>query len=325
MALTSRALAFASRWFDEATVRRTFEPLIADWQREWQDTPASRRWWVSVRAMAAFVCAAMVSSPAVIRAAVPSATSRRIATRIATFVGVATSLLMIQSAMTFPAEGLPMPFVVFLIPSAMTVAFPFAMALAVDAIRRRDPMPPQVERAAALKLALFAVAFVLIFGGWVVPAANQIWRVKSVQSGMLQSTYPNAKPSPGVRELTTFELLLDPSRGMAYEWFSGSADRPTRVRRELSKRAVLTLLPILLLWLRWRSHDLPCRRWVRPLPALASTIVTIVAFFSLYYLGWRMELEWKLASGIGYWLSIAAFAIWGMTAPYFRRQLVAMA
>ena len=35
MRLTTRALAFASRWFDEATVHRTFEPLIADWQREW--------------------------------------------------------------------------------------------------------------------------------------------------------------------------------------------------------------------------------------------------------------------------------------------------
>ncbi len=34
MALASRALAFASRWFDPATVSSVFEPLIADWQRE---------------------------------------------------------------------------------------------------------------------------------------------------------------------------------------------------------------------------------------------------------------------------------------------------
>ena len=45
MAITNRALAFASRWFDEATVRRTFEPLIADWQREWHDASGARRPW----------------------------------------------------------------------------------------------------------------------------------------------------------------------------------------------------------------------------------------------------------------------------------------
>jgi hypothetical protein len=37
MTLANRALAFASRWFDRATVRSTFEPLVADWQRELTD------------------------------------------------------------------------------------------------------------------------------------------------------------------------------------------------------------------------------------------------------------------------------------------------
>lgn len=37
MTLANHALAFASRWFDEATVRSTFEPLVADWQREMAD------------------------------------------------------------------------------------------------------------------------------------------------------------------------------------------------------------------------------------------------------------------------------------------------
>ena len=61
MALTSRALAFASRWFDAATVQRTFEPLIADWQREWQDARRSRRARVSMRGLAAFIFAVIVS------------------------------------------------------------------------------------------------------------------------------------------------------------------------------------------------------------------------------------------------------------------------
>jgi hypothetical protein len=43
MAIISRALLFAQRWFDAATVQRVFEPLIADRQREWQDASPSRR------------------------------------------------------------------------------------------------------------------------------------------------------------------------------------------------------------------------------------------------------------------------------------------
>ena len=71
MALTNRALAFVSRWFDAATVRRTFEPLIADWQREWQDAPPAQRWLVSLRGMRAFVLAVMVSSPQIILTSAP--------------------------------------------------------------------------------------------------------------------------------------------------------------------------------------------------------------------------------------------------------------
>lgn len=37
MKLANRALAFASLWLDGETVRHTFEPLVADWQRELTD------------------------------------------------------------------------------------------------------------------------------------------------------------------------------------------------------------------------------------------------------------------------------------------------
>lgn len=42
-----RLLAFASRWFDPATVTNVFEPLLADWQREWHDRPVSS--WARAR------------------------------------------------------------------------------------------------------------------------------------------------------------------------------------------------------------------------------------------------------------------------------------
>ncbi|HYE89246.1 MAG TPA: hypothetical protein VEA16_23000, partial [Vicinamibacterales bacterium] len=60
------ALAFASRWFDPATVQRTFEPLIADWQQEWHAAPAAKRPWIRCRGLRAFVIATLVSSPRIL-------------------------------------------------------------------------------------------------------------------------------------------------------------------------------------------------------------------------------------------------------------------
>ena len=321
----TRALAFASRWFDDVTVHRTFEPLIADWQRQWQDAPPARRRGFNIRAWLAFVCAVLISSPEIVRAPVPSTVRRRVVTRIALFVAVSSGVLMLGSLSSFSWDGPPRPFFVLLLPATITVAFPFAMALAVDAIRQQNAMPLQVARAAALKLALLSIVFMIAFGGWVVPTANQMWREKSVKSGMLRSAYPHAVANRGVRELTTAELMFEPSPAMAHEPFSGNADRETRAQRELNNRAVLTVLPLLLIWLRWRAGDLPRRRWIRPLPALVSTGFSTAAFCGLYFLGWRTEFEWKLSAGVGFWLPIALIALWGITAPYLRRQLVALA
>ena len=62
----------------------------------------------------------------------------------------------------------------FAVPAAMTLAFPFAMTGAVDALRRHHSMPAHVARAAALKLGAFAFAVMLVYSGWVVPAANRL-------------------------------------------------------------------------------------------------------------------------------------------------------
>jgi hypothetical protein len=48
----TRLLRFARMWFDEHTVAHVFEPLVADWQREWEEAPAApsmapRKQWSS--------------------------------------------------------------------------------------------------------------------------------------------------------------------------------------------------------------------------------------------------------------------------------------
>src|SRR6187455_2033701 len=103
MAITSRALAFASRWFDERTVVRVFEPLIADWQREWQDSAQPQRAWVSTRGLLAFACAAMISLPHVVATPTPHLLTRRVAGRIIVFCLIAADLLSIPMVRSIDA------------------------------------------------------------------------------------------------------------------------------------------------------------------------------------------------------------------------------
>jgi hypothetical protein len=129
MAITSRALAFASRWFDEATVRRVFEPLIADWQREWQDASPAGRARASLLRLSAFLCAVIVSCPQIARTTAPSSVTNHVATRIARFTFPAATLLIMPLVINM--EGLSWIRILLIVPQALVLAFPFAMVGAV--------------------------------------------------------------------------------------------------------------------------------------------------------------------------------------------------
>jgi hypothetical protein len=308
MAMTSRALAFASRWFDEATVRRTFEPLIADWQREWQEASPSERRRVSIRGLAAFLCAVIVSTPQIVRTAAPQTVTNRVAVRITSFVALISLPLFIPMLMRTPGSGAVM--LLALVPSVIVTVFPFSMIGAVDAIRCHEPLPPHAERAVAAKLAIVALLFMIVFGGWVVPAGNQAWRA---------ATSAQQPAERHVRELTTYQLIANPTLAAAHEPYTGGADRATRIRRELNSRAAVTLLPVLLIWLRWRALATGRRGWWSPLPAPLAAAVLLAVFFTTFFSGWILERELHASPGSGFWLPIVVLAIWGSTTPYLRR------
>ena len=312
MALTSRALAFASRWFDEATVRRTFEPLIADWQREWQDAPPARRPGISVRAWLAFACAVIVSSPRIVLTPAPPDVSRQVAVRMVKFIAIATLILMIPPVMETRAvimrgsSWMHPYYFLFALPTAITLAFPFAMAGAVDAIRRAKALPAHLERAVVLKLGLLAVALMVLSTGWVVPLTSQAQQRSINPPGM-------SAPLRGVHQLTTFELVVDPARATVYAPGTLSTARSISISRELNQRAVLTVLPIVLLWLRWKAHNGPRRRF-GPSPLIVATAASIAVVLAFGMTGAFRE-------GSAYWLPIAVFATWGIVSGYGRRFL----
>jgi hypothetical protein len=313
MAITSRALGFAQRWFDAAAVQRIFEPLIADWQREWQDASPSRRARVSLRGLAAFICAVIVSSPQIARTSAPSSVTNRVASRIARFTFSATVLFIAPFLWSEPRwlDGVR---ILFLIPHALTLAFPFAMIAAVDTIRCDESLPPQVARAVVVKLGLLSVLLMVCFHGWVVPAANQAWRVDMAPAGV-------RAPARGVRELTTIELITDPSRAHAGETTNASG-RAAVIRRELNNRAHLAILPVMLLWLRWGMLDRPRRRWYSPLPSWLVTPIMIAAFGALNFIGVNFARSVAASAAVGVWLPTLGFIAVGLIARWSRPQLI---
>ena len=303
MAITSRALAFASRWFDPATVSRVFEPLVADWQREWIDAPRGRRSVVHMKGFLSFCVAIVVSTPLLVRTRAPKPLTDQVARRIAITTGLGTAVLTLPLVREIePWEQRLL--ILFVIPQAMTFAFPFAMVSAVDAIRNFAGVGPYVARGTAAKLAAGAVLFMFFMQGWVVPAANQAWREGTF--------HPPAEPARGLRELSTLELLASTELATSYEPGTNEFQKANNIRRELNNRAALSVLPVLLLWRRWRALDLPKGRWFSAQPAAIGTIAVIFAFLALRFSPRIVEMRWHLPVGSSIWLTLGLLTLLGV-------------
>lgn len=305
-----QALNFAARWFDPQTVHRTFEPLIADWQREWYDSPPSRRAWVSLRGCVAFLCAAVISTPAVVAAPIPHLLTRRVAGRVIVFCLIAADLLSIPMVRSIEAPWLP-TLLLRAIPTGLLMAFPFAMIIAVDAIRKDAGVPPHIARAAALKLAVIAMLLTIAVNGLVLPFATQQWWKVTTPAGW-------NIPEPTLTQLSTPALLTHPDRYTAI--VPGHYTRAGEIRRELIKRVVLSMMPALFIWLRWSAWSHPRRRQFWPLPALAMTALVIVAFFVTFFGGFRLEIEWEMQPGTGLMLPLIVFGLWSLAEQEWARR-----
>ena len=201
----------------------------------------------------------------------------------------------------------------YAIPTALTLAFPFAMAGAVDAIRRSGGLAAHLERAVALKLGLLAIALMVFSSGWMMPVTRHAQQSAVNPPGM-------SAPLRGMHELTTFELVVDPARATVYAPGTLSASRSMSITRELNSRAMLAVLPMVLLWLRWKAHNGPPRRF-GPSPLAVAAAASIAVMLAGAVAGSWLEREGYMPTGTTYWLPIAVFALWGLVSGYGRRFL----
>jgi hypothetical protein len=180
-----------------------------------------------------------------------------------------------------------------------------------DAIRRHL-RPTPMERITALRTGMIAVLFTILVVGWIVPAANQQFREIAAPADA-------RPPALGVKELTTRELIVDPSAATADAPYTRHGHRGA-IRRELHNRAVVSLLPALLLWLRWGALERPRRAWFSPLPASLATALTICGFFMLYFASVVIEPRANWQPGTALWLPLIALAAWGAGERWWSRH-----
>lgn len=313
-----RAIAFASRWFDPETVHRVFEPLVADWQREWRDAPPVRRVAVSVRGLAAFIFSFVILTPRILRTSIPQTTRWNVTIRIATFcliIGGLLSIPLVQSIGKQSMEPLSLPLLIlFALPTGLTLSLPFAMAIAVDGIRRDRTLPAQVERAAALKLAVATFVVMTLANGFLIPAANQVWRERSTPAGW-------NVPPPRISESSTLALLRHPDRnGPIVE---GNYTRAGDIRQTLVGRVVTSILPALLIWLRWQATNRRRRAWYSPLPSALATAAGVVGVFAFWAAGAFLELRAILPWALGLWTPVVGLLAYGLAARAWSQRLEA--
>lgn len=295
----TRLLAFARLWFSPAVVATVFEPLMADWLHARMRQRATRRWRVDARWTAAFLTSVAVSLPrAVLWTPIPAGTLRRPLARLLGCSAVISGVMLLPflSELRTVAPLRLTTLLLLMLPSVVAIAFPFALFYAVDAIRG-NALPSPAERITTLRFAFAGVVITAMLGGWVTPAANQFFR---------QTVGADPGVARGIRELSTYELVIHPSRANTPERFSEAG----YVRRELQTRAMMAVLPAMLVWVRWVFITAPRRLWRAP--ASGATIAVMATFFGCYFVSINTEYALGLRPGSGSWLPIAVLGIVGI-------------
>ena len=263
-----RLLLLARRWFDAGTAERVFEPLLADSQRECAELSGRPRMVCRVKGVAAFATAFVVTFASTWWRPTPAGLERSVWRAAAAFTLCGTLLTLLPSLNDVFLDGRWFRRVELLIPSALVLTIPMAVVPTVILVLRDPRWHPADARRSAVRFAAISTLFVLVFGGWVTPAANQQWRSEVSQQ---QGYYRNGPVLRGSRELTLFELA----------GASGPADVlvvPHDRDREFHNRLIVIVTPMVMTMLAFGVAG-------RPRRSLASAIgwwISAVVFYVLY-------------------------------------------
>jgi hypothetical protein len=215
----------ASRLCDDVTSCGVLDQWLADFQFEYA---TAQQWWRRAWVRSVYIAAWLrVVGDVTLRS---KGVSRLLAFQIAG-VGI-TTVFFITVPFWDPmssVEPARRPFLaLLLVPQALMVGLSFGSSLGVVASMGRRAMT-QANRLAVVAAALLCSTLILIALQWVLPVANQAFRVAYIQRPL----------QPGLAEMSLTELAVAAKRGKDADW-------PNLARRDLQARLTLSTAPIAL-------------------------------------------------------------------------------
>jgi hypothetical protein len=283
--LGKRLLAIATRWFDRTTVTNVFEPLVADWQREWIDAQGEsrvRRLRVAIGgalglALTALRCAARdVAEPS------PSPAAAAIACATAGVAAVALTVVFLATMAAFGPSPRRMPLdllLIVMVPQAVSVGLAPAMLPSLLMLRRS----PRISWRRGGQVIAAGFSLALVMAAWIIPLSS---------SGYLFTASQNER---------MYQLSLQNDRDGRVE-YPGTASRQLRPPSTPADRAAR--------YERFRAQLAQRRASVQPPP------VTVRSVFRSYQIAWLTVafglMGWALG-GLGPATVGRAFGWWALS------------
>lgn len=193
-----------ARICSDDTMARVVDPTLADVRWE-----SGRPAWAGYVALArALIVHSVLSTPTVLsrtwsddQRAIPKAAGLAIT---CAFIAALPLVALPMNALASTFRALPIPIVpltVMLIPQAIALTLPAALLLAIPlAFRRQNPSRRLARRTVALSLCFVAASFVLMM--WIIPEANQAFRV-------MVSRQVDIQRGPGEMSLATLREQIE--------------------------------------------------------------------------------------------------------------------
>lgn len=244
MTPTMRLLAWTGRAFGDDIAQHVFAPFIADWQRDRRavSTRARRLARDLSGAAALLATVAQVAARLAVPWGLPRRDMRAIGATLLGFTAVGLAPFVLVPLVSGP---LRLAFVGMLAPAMAGVALPVALLPTAATIERRSRAAWQTRAPWLLAGVTFLSSALLVAHvGWVVPAANQLFRVRAVtafQNGSVD--LPR-----GVKELTLPELVGDGTPAGTYPSVTAAARHQEAVLRVV----LVTVWPAVFASFGWR-------------------------------------------------------------------------
>jgi len=267
-------LRIARTWFDEDTVTDVFEPLVADWQREWADarnvSPA-RRGSILLTGLAAFLRTLVICGGRDLMTLPDSTTTARLSVPLLWAI-VAGIVLWVGPWLYFANRFSPIPVAPVVVGLMSVERAPVIWALSVLVgvawLGRTSLARPG---RAAIQLALIGVLGSFVWAGWLGPLANRELAPHAAEAherGLddaaaagrftlehtVRLTQPHSREERVERRLTG---MLRHPRWLPLQSLRGVPDAPappnyaTLMAYEWHRRLQWPVLTCVLAWLGW--------------------------------------------------------------------------